>query len=159
MLNSPAGVECRLGPWIRFLGAAQRSIVTMDFKSLENDMNSRSTEDWDHLDGIPEGSGVYTAWRKGDSHCYYAGKAGNLHSRIRSHYSGQRGGDQFCLYVYDQILHDTRPGGLKTQAVNNMTRDWIRTNVAFKFIILPETQIDEVEVLFRKHWKPTLNPL
>ena len=87
----------------------------MDFKSLENDMNKQSTVSWGQLDQIPEDSGMYTGWQKRNSDCFYVGKAGDLRDRIRSHYSGQRGSDQFCLYVYDQILHDTRPRGLKTQ--------------------------------------------
>jgi len=131
----------------------------MNFDTLASQMTIQPAVGRLQLDQISEDCGVYTAWRKGDSHCFYAGKAGNLQNRIRSHYAGQRGGDQFCLYVYDQILHETRPQGLKTQAVNNMTRDWIRSNVEFKFIALPAAQIDEAEILFRKHWEPTLNPL
>ena len=138
-------------------GVSQRN--EMDFDTLATQMTTQPAVGRLRLDQISEEGGIYTAWKMGDSHCLYAGKAGNLQNRIRSHYSGQRGGDQFCLYVYDQILHETRPQGLTTQAVNNMTRDWIRSNVEFKFVVLPTAQIDEAEILIRKHWKPTLNPL
>lgn len=130
----------------------------MNFDTLTSQMMTQPAVGWLQLDQISEDCGVYTAWRKGDSHCFYAGKAGNLQNRIRSHYAGQRGGDQFCLYVYDQILHETRPQGIKTQAVNNMTRHWIRSNIAFKFIALPAAQIDEAEILFRKQSKLGVRP-
>jgi hypothetical protein len=95
----------------------------MNFNTLASQMTTQPTVGWTQLDKTPEDYGVYTAWRKGDRHCFYAGKASNLQKRIRSHYSGQRRSDQFCLDVYDYILHDARLSGLTTQAVNNMTQE------------------------------------
>src|SRR5205823_546863 len=54
------------------------------------------------------GAGVYTIW---DDHgaLIYAGIAGRnpngtgLASRLRSHASGRRSGDQFCVYVADHL--------------------------------------------------------
>jgi len=122
-------------------------------------MNSQSLISSNQLEQVPKDSGVYTGWRKGNEHCLYVGKAGNLHDRIRSHYSGQRGSDQFCLYVYDKFVHDQRPRGLTTKQVNKITSEWIRDNVEFKIITLPKNEIHEAEKLLRKHWNPTLNPL
>jgi hypothetical protein len=133
--------------------------IIMVFDKFAEAMNSRPLILFSQLNQIPEDSGVYTGWLEGDQHCFYVGKATNLRSRIRSHYSGQRGSDQFCLYVYDNFVHDQRLRGLTTQKVNKITSDWIRGNVKFKIITLPENETHEVEVLFRKHWKPTLNPL
>jgi hypothetical protein len=131
----------------------------MDFEKFAEIMNSQPPISSSQLDQIPQDSGVYTGWRKGNQHCLYVGKAHDLHNRIRSHYSGQRGGDQFCLYVYDNFVHDQRPSGLTSQEVNKITSEWIRDNVEFKIITLPENEINEAEVLFRKHWKPALNSL
>lgn len=130
----------------------------MNFDKFAKAMDSQPLISSHHMDEIPSKSGVYTAWWKGNQNCLYVGKASNLRSRIVSHYSGQRGSDQFCLYVYDNFVHDQRPKGLTTQKVNKITSKWIRDNVNFKIITLPENETNEVEVLFRKHWKPVLNP-
>lgn len=108
---------------------------------------------------IPSTSGVYVAWISGDTRCLYVGKAGNLRERIRSHYSGQRGRDQFCLYVYDQFIHNDRPSGLDTRQVNIMTAEWIREKVFFKFGELPSSEIGKYEEYIRKKYQPLLNPL
>ena len=108
---------------------------------------------------IPSTSGVYAAWLKGETRCLYAGKSTNLHRRIRSHFSGQRGSDQFCLYVYDIYVHINRPDGLDTAQVNDLTGEWIRKNVLFRFVELPESEISEHEDSIRKACQPILNPL
>jgi hypothetical protein len=72
----------------------------MNFDTLASQMTIQPAVGRLQLDQISEDRGVYTAWRKGDSHCFYAGKADNLRNRIRSHYAGQRGGDQFaCTFT------------------------------------------------------------
>jgi|WetSurSiteA1Bulk_404760.scaffolds.fasta_scaffold02069_1 hypothetical protein len=108
---------------------------------------------------IPSTSGVYAAWMKGEVRCIYAGKSTNLHSRIKSHFSGQRGSDQFCLYVYDFYIHNTRPLGLDTAQVNELTSDWIRKNVFFRYVELSKSEISEQEDNLRKAYEPILNPL
>lgn len=108
---------------------------------------------------IPPASGVYAAWLKHDPNCLYIGKSTNLNSRIRSHFSGQRGGDQFCLYVYDRYIHSIRPADLDTPGVNTYTANWIKDNVLFKFMELPESDISYSEDWLRKALKPLLNPL
>src|SRR5215210_5893290 len=59
---------------------------------------------------IPSGgAGVYTIWDDGGG-LVYAGIAGRnplgkgLASRLRSHASGRRSGDQFCVYVADHYV-------------------------------------------------------
>src|SRR5215203_6780390 len=55
------------------------------------------------------GAGVYTIWDD-DGGLVYAGIAGRnpagkgLASRLRSHASGRRSGDQFCVYVADHYV-------------------------------------------------------
>jgi hypothetical protein len=56
------------------------------------------------------GAGVYTIWDD-EGGLVYAGIAGRnpagkgLASRLRSHASGRRSGDQFCVYVADHYVH------------------------------------------------------
>src|SRR3954463_8452990 len=61
-------------------------------------------------DVIPgSGAGVYTIWDD-EGGLVYAGIAGRnpagkgLASRLRSHASGRRSGDQFCVYVADHYV-------------------------------------------------------
>jgi hypothetical protein len=53
--------------------------------------------------GLPQDApGVYTIWR--GTEFIYAGMSGNLFERLRSHASGRRAGDQFCVYVCDRLV-------------------------------------------------------
>jgi GIY-YIG catalytic domain-containing protein len=107
-------------------------------------------------------SGVYTAWLLGESTCLYVGRADNLRDRIRDHFSGQRGSNQFCLYVYDRFVWQTRiasGGPMTTPQVNSLTQQWIRENVRFRTAGLANEQTRDAERHLRQSLKPTLNPL
>ena len=114
---------------------------------------------------ITHGRGIYAAWLEHhDGHeCIYIGKAGNLHKRIRSHYSGQRGGDQFCLYIFDSYVKVTVDGigADLSRQLNHLTKQWARDNILFSYIEFTDDSISETveENTFRKDWQPTLNPL
>lgn len=116
---------------------------------------------------IPSSSGVYTAWLDSEPRCLYVGKAGksangNLKKCIQSHFSGQRGSDQFCLYVYDAYIHAERcrqGEEMTTKQINDWTGDWIRKRIKFRWIEIDEQQIGSVESEFRRKWQPVLNPL
>lgn len=114
---------------------------------------------------ITHGRGIYAAWiEDGNGYeCIYIGKAGNLHKRIRSHYSGQRGGDQFCLYVFDSYVKASVDGigADLSKQLNELTKQWTRVNIFFSYIEFTDEKISETdeENHFRKAWKPILNPL
>ena len=131
----------------------------MSLDHLEEDLRKVETYSFRLLDLIPKTSGIYAAWLCGEQRCFYVGKAGNLRRRIRSHFSGQRGSDQFCLYVYDSYVHYSRPTGLSTPEVNRLTRDWIRQRISFRCVELPQDEISGAESFLRERWKPLLNPL
>src|SRR5262252_4597308 len=74
--------------------------------------------DWPIAD-VPNAAGVYTIWRQSDF--LYVGMAGRidrsptgssmagnrvygLRSRLGSHASGRRSGDQFCVYACDRFI-------------------------------------------------------
>ena len=111
-------------------------------------------------------SGIYAGWLNDEKQCLYIGKAtakpnGTLFKRIGAHYSGQRGSDQFCLYIFDSYLKASLPGvGARiTKKINNMTAAWIQEAVSFKCVEEDEKYIDCLERELRKRWKPILNPL
>jgi hypothetical protein len=109
----------------------------------------------------PTAAGVYAAWLDGEPRCLYVGRSDNLSSRPRSHYAGGRGGDQFCLYVYDRFIHSLRPPAqepISSDRVNTMTRDWIRRRVRFRWLPLASAQSRRAEDLLRRSLKPILNP-
>lgn len=115
-----------------------------------------------HLNQIPNTSGIYTAWLEGEKRCFYVGKASNLYKRIRGHFSGQRGGDQFCLYVYDTYVHHEHyrsNTNLTTLQKNNLTRDWIREHIKFRYFEIPNEEISQAETRLRDKLCPILNPL
>jgi len=117
---------------------------------------------YERLSEIPRTSVVYTAWLHDSGQCFYAGLAGNLWSRIRSHFSGQRGGDQFCLYVYDSYVHAERCGSANhstTREVNANTGQWIRSRVAFRWVELGNHELVAAERYLRRELQPTLNTL
>ncbi len=119
----------------------------------------------DKIKEIPHNKGVYCAWLDA-SELIYVGKAtnaenGGLDNRIRSHYSGQRGSDQFCLYLFDSYIKKI-PEGIGadvTKKINETTKKWSRENVSFSFIELEDGDDEScIESQLRKKLKPKLNP-
>jgi hypothetical protein len=98
-------------------------------------------------DIIPRtGAGVYTIWNDAGD-LVYVGIAGRnptgtgLASRLRSHASGRRSGDQFCVYVADHYvmpeitreqIEAIRDGELSMDA---LIRDHIHMSFGFRFAI------------------------
>jgi len=119
---------------------------------------------------VPHNRGIYAAWLLINDHyeCIYIGKAtssknGGLDNRIKSHYSGQRGSDQFCLYLFDSYIKSSLDGvGAKISKLQNeKTKEWVRKYIKFTFFEINDDNIreSECEIAFRKNWNPLLNPL
>ena len=141
-------------------GAGIETINILEEK-LEAKMMASPLIEYNRISQIPNTSGVYTAWLEGEKRCFYVGSSNKLHNRIQDHFSGQRGRDQFCLYVYDAYVHDERCHSytnLTTSQVNNLTRDWIRNHVKFR-VKIPKGKISQTEKFLRKKLCPILNPL
>src|SRR5208283_1232886 len=76
--------------------------------------------DWPNADVPKHGAGVYTIWHQ-DGGFIYVGMSGRsitkdtatrntpfgIYTRLRSHASGRRSGDQFCVYVADRLVLPT----------------------------------------------------
>ena len=116
--------------------------------------------DWPNP-AVPNGRiGVYTVWR-GDQ-LMYVGMAGRaigpgpdtsgpaparltgLRSRLASHASGRRSGDQFCVYVFDRLvlprlrdqeIQDAARGQL---SLDGLTRQLIRQSLSYRFTLLSD---------------------
>ena len=128
------------------------------------------------------GAGVYTIWHR-DGRFIYVGISGRnittdtaprnrphgLHTRLNSHFSGRRSGDQFCVYVADYLVL----GSLKANEIENVStgrhqldayvRQYIHANLGYRFVILPDgkTACDIERTIKAGAWeygKPLLNP-
>jgi|MEHZ01.5.fsa_nt_MEHZ011402210.1_2 hypothetical protein len=91
------------------------------------------------------GSIIYSVWDK-DEHFLYIGISGlqkslekrSPLSRMISHSSGLRSGDQFCIYIHDfYVIPDIVKQGLyqpSKGALDKLTRDYIRTHLSYRFV-------------------------
>jgi len=134
----------------------------LEIDELEQRMRNAPLIGYDQIKRVPSSSGVYAAWVNDESLCFYVGKASNLCERIKSHFSGSRASDRFCLYVYDIYVHKERCNTnlkMTTTQVNKLTRDWIRGRVRFRWVELSDRESGAAERALRLRWSPTLNPL
>lgn len=124
-------------------------------------------QDWPDVRGIvPDAAGVYTIWSEPDQFLY-VGRSVRLRTRLNSHWLGNRGNDQFNVYIADRILLPTLTPeriaqiGAGALRFDGMIRDYIRVNLHFRFS--QTTDARPVEERIRAGgWPcgtPTLNPL
>jgi len=114
---------------------------------------------------IPCKKGIYFHYYKDE--LIYVGKAtsspnGSLCNRIKKHYSGQRGSDQFSLYIYDSYIKTSLDGigASLSKELNEMTKLWARENLLFSYMVLEESEDESsVESRLRRELQPKLNPL
>jgi len=107
----------------------------------------------DHKRFIPEyGSMIYTVWDK-DEKFIYAGISGlggkkNPRGRIVQHRSGWRSSDQFCTYIQDfYVLPEMLETGSykpKKKSLDDMTRDYIRNRLFYRFVVIEEIGRSEI---------------
>ena len=95
------------------------------------------------------GAGVYTIWDEAGG-LVYTGIAGRnpdgkgLASRLRSHASGRRSGDQFCVYVADHyVLPELTRDQLEairdsTLSMDSLVRDKIHGDFGFRFVVVDD---------------------
>jgi hypothetical protein len=140
-----------------------------------------------HGDLPPVAAGVYTVWQQQE--LLYVGMAGRsltsdtitesreisrknvgLRSRLRSHASGRRSGDQFCVYVCDRLVLPTLSRdeiaavAAGTLSLDKLTREYVLGKLAFRFAETPDGAIARrIEADIRRGnlaaGRPTLNPL
>jgi hypothetical protein len=128
------------------------------------------------------GAGVYTVWHS-DGRFIYVGMSGRgitaqtvrrttprgIYTRLQSHASGRRSGDQFCVYVADRLVLPT----LAREEITAITtgrhqldafvRRYIHRNLSYRFVMMPDAAAAfAVEAtLKRGAWQygsPFLNP-
>ena len=127
-------------------------------------------------------AGVYTIWQR-DGRFIYVGMSGRgmtadtvdrkrpqgIYTRLKSHATGRRSGDQFCVYVADRfVLPSLTPEDITAIAsgrhqMDAFVRRYIHENLSYRFVILPDGRAAlalETAIKAGK-WepgKPLLNP-
>ena len=139
--------------------------------------------DWPNA-AVPRfGAGVYTVWDRSGP-LIYAGMSGRsitqttaapnkralgVYTRLHSHASGKRSGDQFCVYVADRLVLSTlTPEDIKSIASGRRTMDvfvrrYIHEHLGYRFLIVRDgASAFEIERSICNgawgHGKPLLNP-
>jgi hypothetical protein len=94
-----------------------------------------------------------------DDECIYVGKSNKLRERIKSHFNGRRGADQFCLYIFDSYIKQSLDGrgASITKQLNSITKEWARKNLTVNYTECKNSTYQEK--IYRKSMQPTLNPL
>ena len=116
-----------------------------------------SFTDWPNPAVPTFGAGVYTIWHS-DGRFIYVGMSGRgitaetirrntpqgLYTRLQSHASGRRSGDQFCVYVADRLVLP----GLSRDEIDSIAsgrhnmdvfvRRYIHENLSYRFTMLPD---------------------
>jgi hypothetical protein len=141
-----------------------------------------SFRDWPNSAVATFGAGVYTIWHK-DGRFIYVGMSGRgmtadtlrrnipqgIYTRLQSHASGRRSGDQFCVYVADRfVLPALSPDDIEAIAsgrhqMDAFVRRYIRENLNYRFVMVPDgaAAYATEKAIKRGEWecgRPLLNP-
>jgi hypothetical protein len=92
-----------------------------------------------------------------------------LYTRLKSHASGRRSGDQFCIYIADRLVlptlsqDDISSIASGRHSMDVLVRRYIHQNLCFRFVMLPDgAAAYAVEAAIKKGaWefgRPLLNP-
>src|SRR4249920_2678367 len=125
---------------------------------LANDLSSDPSyvfADWPNKAVPTFGAGVYTIWHR-DGRFIYVGMSGRgmtretirrntpqgIYTRLQSHASGRRSGDQFCVYVADLLVlpalsqeHIAAIASGRHQ-MDAFVRRYIHENLSYRFVML-----------------------
>ncbi len=138
--------------------------------------------DWPNSAVPTFGAGVYTIWHK-DGRFIYVGMSGRgitvdtihrntpqgIYTRLQSHASGRRSGDQFCVYVADRLVlpalsqEDIADIASGRHQMDAFVRRYIHENLIYRFAMLPDgATAYEIEASIKdgkwSNGRPLLNP-
>ncbi len=141
-----------------------------------------SFSDWPNSSVPRFGAGVYTIWHN-DGRLIYVGMSGRgitadtvhrntpqgIYTRLQSHASGRRSGDQFCVYVADRLvlptLSDAEIAAIASgrHQMDAFVRSYIHENLKYRFVMLADgAAAYAVETAIKRgDWeqgRPLLNP-
>jgi hypothetical protein len=143
---------------------------------------AHSFSDWPNPDVPTFGAGAYTIWHR-DGRFIYVGMSGRgisadtprrntpqgLYTRLQSHASGRRSGDQFCVYVADRLVlptltqEDITAVAAGRHQMDALVRRYIHENLSYRFVVvLDGAAAFAIEAAIKSgnwaHGRPLLNP-
>ena len=96
--------------------------------------------DWPNRD-VPKGKpGVYLIYHEG-RWIYIGMSFKNLQSRLSSHASGRRSGDQFCVYVGDRLVMsklsiDQMKGVFSGEySLDDAIKEFVRSQLSYRYLV------------------------
>ena len=109
-----------------------------------------SFSDWPNSAVPTFGAEVYTIWHR-DNRFIYVGMSGRgttadtlhrntpqgIYTRLQSHASGRRSGDQFCVYVADRLVLPALSHCLWASP-DTFVRRYIHENLSYRFVMMPD---------------------
>ncbi len=113
---------------------------------------------WPHSSVPTAAAGVYSIWNNNGTLIYVGmsgrgmsnehltesqsvGRKRGLYTRLNSHASGARSGDQFCVYIADRLVLPTltqeqiKSISERTIAFDHLVRDYIHANLSYRFVL------------------------
>ena len=102
-----------------------------------------------------KGSVIYTVWNR-EGNFTYVGISGlqksvekrNPQSRMISHASGRRGGDQFCVYIHDYfVIPELVKNGSFEPArgvLDKLTKNYIQSHLSYRFLSFESDDSDAI---------------
>ena len=140
-----------------------------------------SFSDWPNSAVPTFGAGVYTIWHN-DGRFIYVGMSGRgitaetirrntpqgIYTRLQSHASGRRSGDQFCVYVADRLVlltlsqDDITAIASGRHQMDAFVRRYVHENLSYRFVILSDgASAYTIEAAIKsggwEHGRPLLN--
>ena len=102
-----------------------------------------------------KGSIIYSVWDKDEKFIYIgiSGLQKSLEkrsplSRMISHASGRRSGDQFCIYIHDfYVIPKLIEKGVYTPSIrvlDKLTKEFIQCNLSYRFVEFETDNSDEI---------------
>ena len=96
---------------------------------------------------MPKGKpGVYLIYQ-GDRWIYIGMSFKNLQSRLSSHASGRRSGDQFCVYVGDRLVMpklgiDQMKGVFSGDySLDDAIKEFVRSQLSYRYLVVADVPI------------------
>jgi hypothetical protein len=142
--------------------------------------------DWPNAEVPLAAAGVYSIWNQEGTFVYVgmsgrgftaeslaerqlAKKATGLGTRLSSHASGRRSGDQFCVYVCDRLVLPTlEPAQILAiskgeLSLDRVTREYIHRELTYRYVVVTDgAAAFAIEDLAARHGlnglRPFLNP-
>jgi hypothetical protein len=100
-------------------------------------------------------TGVYSVWRGHEF--VYVGRSDDLGGRLRSHLSGRRAGDQFCVYVFDRFIlpqltrEQINSAGTRRLSLDALTGEFVRASFSYRWVLVSDKEAaTSLEELIRR---------